>query len=580
HGIWGLWQMGLAQNLPHDIRVRMGNLLTHHDPEIRAQSARVLGDVRVSAAEKRLLSLLADPSGRVRYFAAEALGKLKSKAAISGILDLLEVVGVEDRTEIYAISLALSRILPPADLVQLGQSARGRMAIVLALRHQAAPELLHFVNDSNPTIVHEAIRAIHDLPVPEALPQLADFDSQLSTLNFPLAHRILNANFRLGTKRHALRVATFASNTDLSTEIRLEALKSLEQWGDPSPFDRVTWHHRPITTKRDSDIGPVIADSVRQYLFGTRNKNETKHLQVAARLAIKYDLIPVDSMDRLARDTTLDETTRLAFLHRLLQDADQQRIERITRLLVKDKSVPIRLAAARPLLEQSDTAAQSLVTATWKSKTLTHRQAVIRTLAGVDTPFAVQFLSQQIGHTNLPTALDTLQATRLHPNPQLKRRAEVWLEQLRQHPDAEYNLTLTGGDKTVGKRLFATHAIQCVRCHQIKGFGGDAGPELTKIGRTLKPDQLLQSLINPSARIAEGFGTYEFEIKNDEPIAGFIRSEDDQRIQLTLMDARQITLRKDQITRRSNPTSAMPTMRDVLTPTETRHLIAYLASLK
>lgn len=584
HGIWGLWQMGLAGHLDGEINSRLGSLLVYHDHEIRAQTARVLGDLRVSPAEKRLLPLLADPSARVRYFAAEALGKLKSKAAVSGMLDLLEVVGIEDRTEIHAIALALSRILPTADLVQLGVSARGRMAIVLALRHQTAPELRQYLRDPDSAIVHEAARAIHDLNITDAFPDLANpVGSRLftdKTTPFPILHRVLNANFRLGTKRHAARLATLAANSDLSTELRLEALKSLEKWDAPSPFDRVTWHHRPITGKRAQDIGPFIQDTVRKYLFGKREKANAKLLAVAGRLAVKYDLIDPDSMNRFVRDTTLDEATRIEFLNRLVRDAGD-RTEQICRPLLKDKLVGIRLAAAKPLLDRSDQAAEALITSTWKSKTVATRQSVLRTLAKVSTPFAHKFLSGQIGQ-DAPTALDALEAGLNSGQPALKKRAAEWLQNLRQGTNrlGEFALTLSGGDKAIGKRLFATHAIQCVRCHQIKGFGGDAGPELTKIGRTLKPDQLVESLIEPSARIAEGFGTFEFELKDGESIAGFVRSENNRQVELSLMDGRHLTILKKDIAARSTPKSAMPTMREVLTRKEIRDLVAYLTSLR
>ena len=156
------------------------------------------------------------------------------------------------------------------------------------------------------------------------------------------------------------------------------------------------------------------------------------------------------------------------------------------------------------------------------------------------------------------------------------------LKQLRTGTNAlgEFALTLAGGDAVIGKRIFGTHAIQCVRCHSIKGFGGDAGPDLSKIGRTLKAEQLVESLIEPSARIAEGFGTFEFELRDGESVAGFVRSEDAKTVRLALMDGRELALSKARIRKRSTPVSAMPSMREALTRGEIRDLVAYLSGLK
>lgn len=586
NGVWGLWQQGLAGKLSQESELRLANGLDHKEEAIRAQVARVLGDLRIGEAEQNLIKRLADPVSRVRYFAAEALGKLKSKQAVPALLNQIRNLVGNDRTERHAVVVALSRILPSPELAKLAResSTDVRMSVVLALRRQAAPELRLFLRDPDPGIVHETVRAIHDLPIPEALNEFANPDgSRLfaeGSTPFPIIHRILNANFRLGTRRHASRLATIASNTELSSAIRLEALKCLEKWNDPSPFDRVTWHHRPVENERETDIGPVIADTVRQYLFGSREKSEVKLLQVAGRLAVKHDLIDAAAMKKLVRDITLDETTRIKFLERLIHDAGD-RPEQLCRPFLKDESVNLRLTAALPLLNRSDKSAEALITATWKSKSVAIRQSAIRTVAKATSPFASRFLADRVGK-NAPTALDALEAGLGSADASLREAANNWLNTLRAATNrlGEFALTLTGGDKSTGKRIFATHAIQCVRCHQIKGFGGDAGPDLSKIGRTLKPDQLVEALIDPSARIAEGFGTFEFELKDGESIAGFVRSENDQAVVLALIDGREVSLAKKDIAARSSPKSSMPGMREVLTRSEIRDLVAYLGSLR
>jgi quinoprotein glucose dehydrogenase len=584
--IWGLWQLGLKDELTAEAKAGLTGLLTDTDREVGAQAAKVLGEIRHQPAGAPLLKRLKDHSSRIRYFAAEALGKLGRASAVPGLLELLRDNADRDITLRHSGVLALSRIASSKDLLRYAEdpSPAVRRGVLLAWRRQAAPEMRHFLGDPDAELVWEAVRAIHDLPIVECLPVLAGPGGARLLADrktpFPILQRILNANFRLGRSRHAGRVATLAASREVSPEVRLEALRCLERWEDPSPFDRVTWHHRPLVGKRNLEIGAAVRETAQRYLFGKRDKGEAKLLRTAARLAVKHDLVDAKAMKELLGDASLDETTRIAFLNRLVKGEDTT-IKEICRGLLADKSVKLRLAAARPLLTDSEPLAEQLIGKLWQAKDAQTRQAVVETVAQVATKFAKAFLGKLQGQSG-PTALDVLEAGLKSADPGLRATAAAHLKKLRSTAKGlgEFSLTLSGGDAALGKRIFGTHAIQCVRCHQIKGFGGDAGPDLSKIGRTLKPEQLVESLIEPSVRIAEGFGTFEFELKDGESVAGFVRSEDAKTVTLALMDGRELAVPQADIRRRSSPASAMPSMREALTRREIRDLVAYLSGLK
>jgi putative membrane-bound dehydrogenase-like protein len=62
------------------------------------------------------------------------------------------------------------------------------------------------------------------------------------------------------------------------------------------------------------------------------------------------------------------------------------------------------------------------------------------------------------------------------------------------------------GDTEKGRNLFHNHAIaSCIRCHKLNGKGGDIGPVLDGIASKKTRDYLLESLVKPSATLAEGF---------------------------------------------------------------------------
>ena len=45
----------------------------------------------------------------------------------------------------------------------------------------------------------------------------------------------------------------------------------------------------------------------------------------------------------------------------------------------------------------------------------------------------------------------------------------------------------------------------CVRCHALEGQGGSVGPALDGIASRKTRDYIYESLVNPSAQLAEGF---------------------------------------------------------------------------
>ena len=78
-----------------------------------------------------------------------------------------------------------------------------------------------------------------------------------------------------------------------------------------------------------------------------------------------------------------------------------------------------------------------------------------------------------------------------------------------------YAEALFGGDKEQGRNIFNYNSTaQCARCHAINTEGGNVGPNLTYIGSELTREQILQALIEPSVRIAPGYGNVNLTLKN------------------------------------------------------------------
>ncbi len=91
--------------------------------------------------------------------------------------------------------------------------------------------------------------------------------------------------------------------------------------------------------------------------------------------------------------------------------------------------------------------------------------------------------------------------------------------------------TVVPGDPAAGADIYwGTGA--CSRCHMIRGKGGVTGPDLTNIGRMLRADQLREALLEPSARISEGFRAVEARTRRGLTIKGAAKLENNYSLRL------------------------------------------------
>jgi putative heme-binding domain-containing protein len=159
---------------------------------------------------------------------------------------------------------------------------------------------------------------------------------------------------------------------------------------------------------------------------------------------------------------------------------------------------------------------------------------------------------------------------------------QSWRESLSNSPLAEFAMALYGGDVQRGEQLYRGHvSAQCVRCHDAGGSGKQAGPELVGIASRVTREHLLESLINPNAKIAEGYSTVTFGLNDGRVLSGAVLTEDSSQVTIGTQAGKTITFAKGEIAERSTSSvSAMPDMTKVLKPTEVRDIIAYLATLR
>ncbi|MCA9053701.1 MAG: c-type cytochrome, partial [Planctomycetaceae bacterium] len=141
---------------------------------------------------------------------------------------------------------------------------------------------------------------------------------------------------------------------------------------------------------------------------------------------------------------------------------------------------------------------------------------------------------------------------------------------------------LHGGDVGRGKEIFfGNAAASCRRCHKVNGDGSDVGPDLSGIAKTNNREYLLESILNPNARIAKGFETVVFVMDDGQLYTGLVKGEDEETYQLMTAQGELIRVEKSGIEERAVGKSGMP--EDVAKPlskADLRDLVEYLSTLQ
>ncbi|MDG2102802.1 MAG: PQQ-dependent sugar dehydrogenase [Pirellulaceae bacterium] len=607
HAFWGIEQItrqyggliGQSQAFT-SLAQRCLDFLNSDDFELQCQAAKIAADSNMATkadAEVRqalvetLTKRIQSENARVQYFSAIALGKLGNSQTALPILDLLKQNNNRDPLLRHAgvMGLVYQTLAQGEGLLQQAvkeESAATQLAAIVAIRKlrerqfETGSLLEALLNSEQPYLALEAARVIHDLPMEELLPQLAAFANRPG-LPDPMARRVLNANYRLGTADCVARVKAFALDPSQIEARRVEAVSMLASWQNPVKRDMVLGSWNPLEEAKRSKESLAAVEALFDEMDSLTESSRNKLMESVALLKLNA-LAP--KLRETWRNTKSESGKRAAFKCLLSLDSDLSEPEAIHGM--QDEDAEIRVAALNFLFDKKSTSRAPFLNDALNSETLAERQNAIAILGRSDNEnlrAVLKVMLLDLDNIKPDSRLDVVVAAENSSDPLLKKLATKLLELDEQaETKPRYDLALSGGNAARGSEIFYNRAsVYCLRCHKIDGSGGDVGPNLSEIGSLRDRQYLLESLIEPNKVIAENFETVVVLDADGKIHVGVTKASTEDTLSIMTAEAIMVNIPKDEIDEIRRGESAMPN--DVmknLTLSELRDLIEFLATRK
>ncbi|MEZ6089090.1 MAG: hypothetical protein R3C05_13895 [Pirellulaceae bacterium] len=136
------------------------------------------------------------------------------------------------------------------------------------------------------------------------------------------------------------------------------------------------------------------------------------------------------------------------------------------------------------------------------------------------------------------------------------------------------------GDPAKGEAIYRRGSLQCIACHAIGPAGGRVGPNFVSLGGSAQVDYLIESLIDPNAKVKENFHSLVVLTVDGTITQGIRESETDESLILRLADTSKKVIPKDTIDQIGEGRSLMAAgLVDGLTRDELVHLVRFLSAL-
>ncbi len=214
------------------------------------------------------------------------------------------------------------------------------------------------------------------------------------------------------------------------------------------------------------------------------------------------------------------------------------------------------------------------------------RREALRTLATQND--GARMLLAMATEKKLPDSLKTEAATVLrgHPDGGIRNaalRAMPIVSASGRPLPSNGELIRRDGQADRGREVFFKGGTTtCASCHRVQGRGQWVGPDLSTIGSKYGKDELLRSILNPSAAIGYNYRSLVVAQNDGQVITGLMVEDTPEKLVLKTSEGKRVTLRPTEIeARKMAEISLMPEgLAQAMQEQDLVNLLTYLTTLK
>jgi putative heme-binding domain-containing protein len=147
-------------------------------------------------------------------------------------------------------------------------------------------------------------------------------------------------------------------------------------------------------------------------------------------------------------------------------------------------------------------------------------------------------------------------------------------------PQAWAKLVQERGNAAKGELLYHSNRLNCVQCHQIGGAGGKLGPDMSTIGASAPLDYVIESVLQPAAKVKEGYHGVSYTLSDGGAMTGVPFEENATAVRIRVPGGLEMDVPKAKIKSTEIIGSLMPAgLVEALSEEEKVNLFAFLGSV-
>ncbi len=522
----------------------LGRCLSSKDHRVRAAATRVIGQLvrKVDAPLELLTARATDDHPQVRLEAIRALAEVKQPAAVEVALQALNF-DVDTNID-YALWLTCR------DLEPYWTPALVSGDLEINSPPQALPFLLRATGSAagTATLVEKIKQGtLSGQAQGDALAVIADIGTadQLGII-FDQA----TAADQSEEKQHALLHTLFvaAQNRKIIPPRNLGKVKALADSKNPSIRSAVVrclgaWKHQP---------------SREIVLSHTQGENR-------------------------------DLSEKIVAIQALGAFSDQPSAAELTKIANSESALVLRRAAIQELLRFRPQQAAKLAVKFLQSTNVEEAQPLFQ--AVLQRKGATDLLAKALKDQSIPKDVAVVGARVLSSSGQQDSELSKLLRtagQLNQDPvklsaaemNALVNEVRTQGNPARGEQIFRRADLNCLKCHSVGPAGGLIGSNIVSLGATAQPDYIIESLLDPNAKVKEGYHTVVVATDEGKILSGIKARETATELFLRDAEGKELSIPKDSIELQKQGSSLMPAgLTSNITHQELVDLSAFLYAL-